>query len=587
MIKIVKYMTNKINLRVLRVLGVFVILLCPITLSARTAISGAFGTNLHLVARYYEEDWDTVLEKAKENNVEWAREEFSWQTIEPVNDSFNYAPYDAAIDKYAANGIQVLGLIAYSTEWASSNPGSADYEYYAPDMDAWEDYVKQLATRYHGKVSAWEIWNEPNIEQFWKSSEDDYVALLEAASNAIKEIDAEAMVVLGGTAGADTDFIDRIYSQAEDKDIFDIVAVHPYRLVGDSFNYAPEKSMDGLNALQTDLENLRAVMRKNGDAGKPVWLTEFGWTTYDNGVSEDAQADYLMRGYATALSVVNVKKVFWYTFRDDSENTEYLESSFGLINRDFTDKDAVLAYNFLQGKLSGRKFSSSTLANPLLIDNFNHQNGWKINGAVNADGQLDENKHGKLKIAYKFKDADNSYLPAYREFKLQRHTDAMSFRVKGSDDQTILRIRIRDKTGEVFQYNLGYLPSTFATVRVNFNDYNSHWGGDEDGQLDEALYFESFILDDNPDNSSAEGYAYFDDLVSSAKGEVFLYKYSEGKNKYYLIWSRAKTRRHQIYLENANQIIERSLDGNARINGDSHYFSIDVASRPKWLQVRS
>lgn len=585
-------MKNK-NLRlsaqagILQALCVSMILLLPLLTLARTPISDAFGTNLHLVARYYEEDWDTALSKAKEANVEWAREEFSWQTIEPVNDDFNFAPYDAAIDKYVANDISVMGLITYSTEWASTNGGSPDYEYYAPDMEAWEDYCTQLATRYKGKVAAWEIWNEPNIDQFWKSSEEDYIDLLETASSAIKEADPDAMIVLGGTAGTDTDYIDRVYSQVSSKDIFDVVAVHPYRLVGSSFNYAPEESVEGLNNLQIDLENLRAVMRKNGDHGKPVWLTEFGWTTYDDGVSEDLQADYLMRGYAMALSVVNVKKVFWYTFRDDGENTEYLESSFGMVKRDFTDKDAISTYSFLQNKLNERKFSSGSLANPLLVDNFNHRNGWQFNGAVGADGQLDENYHGKLKISYAFNEATNSYLPIAREFKLRRYTDAISFRAKGSDDNTILRVRIKDTTGEVFQYNIGYLPSTFTTFRVNFDDYYSSWGGDGDGSLDEPLYFDSFILDDNPDGSLAEGDVYFDDLVSSTKGEVYLYKYTENNNKYYLIWSRSNSVHKKIYLEDVNQIIERSLDSNTRINGNNHYFSLDISSRPQWLQVRS
>ena len=580
-------MKNKIKLHVLHALCVSMILLSPLLTLGRTAISDAFGTNMHLVARYYEEDWDTVLSKAKEANVEWAREEFSWQTIEPVNDSFNFAPYDAAINKYVANDINVLGLIAYSTEWASTNGGSPDYEYYAPDMEAWEDYCTQLATRYQGKVAAWEIWNEPNVEQFWKSSEEDYVTLLETASSAIKEVDADAIIVLGGIAGTDTDFIDRIYSQVSSKDIFDVVAVHPYRLVGSSFNYAPEKSVEGLNTLQIDLENLRAVMRKNDDIGKPVWLTEFGWTTYDDGISEDMQADYLMRGYAMALSVINVRKVFWYTFRDDAENTAYLESSFGMIKRDFTNKDAVSTYSFLQNKLSNRKFSSGSLANPLLIDNFNHKNGWEFKGTVGADGQLKENNHGKLKISYTFNEATSSYLPISREFKLRHYTDAISFRAKGSDDSTNLRVRIKDATGEVFQYNVGYLPSTFTTFRINFDDYFSSWGGDADGYLDEPLYFDSFVLDDNPDGSLAEGDVYFDDLVSSTKGEIYLYKYSEGKNKYYLIWSRENTQHKKIYLEDTNQIIERSLDSNTRIYGDNHYFSLNITSRPKWLQVRS
>jgi len=51
------------------------------------------------------------------------------------------------------------------------------------------------------------------------------------------------------------------------------------------------------------LEDLRAIMEANGDGAKPVWITEFGWTTQVAGggagevVSEEQQAAYLLRAY--------------------------------------------------------------------------------------------------------------------------------------------------------------------------------------------------------------------------------------------------------------------------------------------------
>jgi hypothetical protein len=52
-------------------------------------------------------------------------------------------------------------------------------------------------------------------------------------------------------------------------------------------------------------EQLRQVMVDNGDEAKPMWLTEFGWTTenqapgYEYGVnnSEEEVAEYLVRSY--------------------------------------------------------------------------------------------------------------------------------------------------------------------------------------------------------------------------------------------------------------------------------------------------
>lgn len=576
------------NLRVLRALRVSVILflLLPLLSEGREAISDGFGVNMHLRQRVVPGEWDTALNLAKKNNVEWTREEFEWDAVEPTDNNYSFDQYDSVINKYHEQNIQVLGLITYSSSWASTNAGASDYEYYAPDATAWSDYVSQLATHYKGLVSAWEIWNEPNTTQFWKSTEAEYIATLEAASTAIRAADPDALIVLGGTSGSDSDFISRVYSQVSSKDIFDVVALHPYRLIDDNFNYSPEQTVEGLNTLTADLENVRAVMRDNGDKDKPIWLTEFGWTTYDNGVSEDKQADYLMRGYAAAFTVSQVKKVFWYTFRDDAENTAYLESSFGLINRDFTAKPALAAYKFMQEKLTDKKYQLSSLANAHMVDDFNKKNNWEFSGAINSDGHLEEAFSGQLKVYYQFNAEINSYLPVHNELKLPRYTKVLSFKAKGSNDTTYLRVRIKDKTGETFQYNIGYLPSSYVNYRINLKNESGHWNGNEDGNLDYPIYFESFVLDDNPDGSQSKGYVYFDDLQSSKLGGVYLYNYTQGKTKYYLAWTRGQARHYNLNLDPATEIIKRSLSDNESIKAENHKFVMTLSQEPVWLHVK-
>ena len=56
------------------------------------------------------------------------------------------------------------------------------------------------------------------------------------------------------------------------------------------------------------VEQQRAVMEQNGESGKQIWLTEFGWTTrnaapgyeYGQYVSDQQQADYLVRAFQKA-----------------------------------------------------------------------------------------------------------------------------------------------------------------------------------------------------------------------------------------------------------------------------------------------
>jgi len=67
-------------------------------------------------------------------------------------------------------------------------------------MNAWYNFIKTIATRYKGKITAWEIWNEEDLNYFWKGSVEEYVELIEYAYKALKEVDENNIVVMGGLA---------------------------------------------------------------------------------------------------------------------------------------------------------------------------------------------------------------------------------------------------------------------------------------------------------------------------------------------------------------------------------------------------
>ena len=91
------------------------------------------------------------------------------------------------------------------------------------------DFVRYVAGRYAGRVSAWEVWNEENTQRFWSTgpSPSSYVPLLQAAYPAVKQADPNALVVFGGVSQNDYAFIEGAYA-AGAKGYFDVMAVHPY-----------------------------------------------------------------------------------------------------------------------------------------------------------------------------------------------------------------------------------------------------------------------------------------------------------------------------------------------------------------------
>jgi hypothetical protein len=194
--------------------------------------------------------------------IRWARTDFDWTTVQPRQGVWDFAMIDATVNKAEQAGIEILPILAYDVAWA--RPA---YKH----LDAWLDYVRKTVSRYKDRLRYWEVWNEPDLEQFWHETPDpaNYTLLLKATYEEIKRIDPELQVVLGGLSGIPYEYIEGIY-KAQGAAYFDVMAVHPYR-----YPETPEA-----RSLTDDLATLRELMRKSGDQNKPVWITEIGWPTH-------------------------------------------------------------------------------------------------------------------------------------------------------------------------------------------------------------------------------------------------------------------------------------------------------------------
>src|SRR5690606_20264460 len=96
----------------------------------------------------------------------------------------------------------VLYLVGSAPHITSAPPDSPVPDQYPPrDPSIYAQYIAMLAQRYPG-VSAWQIWNEPNIPAFWRPAEDaqSYARLLHASVNALRMAVPDKPVVIGGMA---------------------------------------------------------------------------------------------------------------------------------------------------------------------------------------------------------------------------------------------------------------------------------------------------------------------------------------------------------------------------------------------------
>lgn len=279
------------------------------------------------------------------SGAKWVRLDVNWASTERVRGVRDWAPMDRVVDAIGARGLNVLGLVTYAPAWARP-AGSADHA--APtDVAGFASFAQAAVVRYKDRgIKAWEVWNEPNIHNFWAPAPNvaAYATLLKATSAAIRQVDPGAEVLAGGLSPAYTrsdgstiaplDFVKGLYAAGAGPS-FTGTAMHPY-----SFPHLPTTpNSTSWNAfMQTPL--VHQVMTANGDGAKKVWLTEVGAPT---GTAADAVTEAVQT--AIVLEAVNVSAgwsfagpTFVYAVRDAGTLASDREQNFGLVRRDYSPK---------------------------------------------------------------------------------------------------------------------------------------------------------------------------------------------------------------------------------------------------------
>ena len=200
-----------------------------------------------------------------------------WAIMQPERDGrIDYSVVDIVLEQTAPRGIDVLPAVTSVPAWAARHPGDPNSP---PDGTAgYVGFVEALVRRYGPggsfwaershlpaqPIRQWQIWNEPNMGFAWSDQPfaADYVALLRASRERIKQVDPGAQVLLAGLVGRSWQGLSKIYA-AGGRGLFDAVAIHPFTLKPD-------------NTLKI-LRRVRKVMVANGDGSTPMQLTELSW----------------------------------------------------------------------------------------------------------------------------------------------------------------------------------------------------------------------------------------------------------------------------------------------------------------------
>jgi hypothetical protein len=305
-------------------------------------IPNGFGVNIHF--RGDPQDLDLIADAG----FKFIRMDLTWEAIEKKKGvyEFDKSGYDALTQGCSRRGIRILYILDYSNRlYEPERSVSTD-----DGRRAFTAFAEAAAKRYSGKGILWEIWNEPNIEIFWRPQPGvgDYCRLVETTAGKIKNADKTGIVAAPATSTIPFKWLEDCFKKGLLKWI-DVLSVHPYR------PQPPETVIK-------DYNRLRGLIRLYTSEGKdiPIISGEWGYSNINwdkAGLSNEQQACYLVREFLINL-YQRIPVSIWYDWKNDGTNPDEREHHFGTVMHDLKPKTAYLAAKVLSSTLAGYSIDS-------------------------------------------------------------------------------------------------------------------------------------------------------------------------------------------------------------------------------------
>jgi hypothetical protein len=376
------------------------------------------GVNIHLLHD------DHALDLAHAAGFEFVRMDMLWADVERRG-RYRFFPYDRLLRALEARGMGVLWILDYGhPDHGGSTPRRP------ADVAAFGRFAEAAAEHFKGRNVRYEIWNEPNVSQFWEPSPNasEYAILLKEAVAAIRRADASAKVSSGGLSRFDAAFL----SGAVDPSLaagLTAIGVHPYPKTG------PE-------TIAPEIGNLREWVARSLGQHVEIWDTEWGYSSANapegapsNGHTEEGrrrQASLSVREILTVWTV-GLPLAVWYDLRDDGTDPANPEHNYGLLDSSGNEKPAIKAIGTLMSVVSGRKYAGMVPETPQGIH------------AMRMDGSTDtilivwtDQMDGRRRIEYPIRDLISA-------------TDLMGQAVKSKEAHSgQARVEIDDAAGPIY-----------------------------------------------------------------------------------------------------------------------------------------
>lgn len=252
--------------------------------------------------------------------------------IQPEAGKWNYQILDSIVDIFRRKGIGIQLILAgcpnwaVAKDWKPKNPATKHPTWgRRPDDSAWRTFVRETVRRYAGRISLYEVWNEPDLISFANFSEEEYLRLLELAYREIKTVSPELKVISGGLSGY-LPSREELFRRIAESPASDFLAFHGHGW--------PEGYLQ-------QIKELKRILKKYP---KPWYSNETAISSVSCG--EYQQAAVLFKKLFMAWENGSIGYT-WYNLREKGTDPTDSEHHYGMLTYDFKAKPVYLAFNTL------------------------------------------------------------------------------------------------------------------------------------------------------------------------------------------------------------------------------------------------
>jgi hypothetical protein len=229
--------------------------------------------------------------------------------------SFNQNGPDATYSD--EHGAPIGTFSAVCTGGFAPNEGCSEAPY---NLSDWDNFVTAVAKRANGRIKYWEMWNEINLQYFWKADKQTMLTMVQHARSIIKSIDPDAVILSPAVTACENKDPRCGRTWISDwlalggKSLVDVISFHNYPAA-----LPPEQVVK-------QVVDEQAVMTAQGLGNLPLWDTESSWGANDGLPNLTDQLAFLGRHLILEASL-GVQRAYWYAYDNSKWGTLFWASN--------------------------------------------------------------------------------------------------------------------------------------------------------------------------------------------------------------------------------------------------------------------